>query len=136
MLTELSIENFALVDRLRLVFAPGLNILTGETGAGKSILMDALNLVLGERMSAEVVRHGAEKARVEAVFTVDENNPRLAEAMEAAGIEPEDGLLLLGREIALTGRGAARINGRPATLSTLKAIGDALVDIHGQHEHQ
>src|SRR5918997_2181366 len=99
MLTELSIENFALVDRLRQTFGPGLNILTGETGAGKSILMDALNLVLGERMSAEVGRHGAEKARVEAVFSVDDNNRRLGEALETAGIEPEDGLLLLGREL-------------------------------------
>lgn len=136
MLTELSIENFALVDRLRLVFVPGLNILTGETGAGKSILMDALNLVLGERMSAEVVRHGADKARVEAVFAVDDNNPRLGEILETTGIEPEDGLLLLGRELSATGRGTARVNGRPVTVATLKAIGDALVDIHGQHEHQ
>lgn len=136
MLTELSIENFALVDKLRLHFGPGLNILTGETGAGKSILMDALNLVLGERMGSEVVRHGTEKARVEAVFEVAEGDTRLAEALETAGIEPEDGLLLLGRELSAAGKSTVRINGRPATVTTLKAIGDALVDIHGQHEHQ
>jgi DNA repair protein RecN (Recombination protein N) len=135
MLTELSIENFALVDKLRLTFGPGLNILTGETGAGKSILMDALNLVLGERTGTEVVRHGAEKARVEALFEVAAS-PRLAEAMEAAGVETEDGLLLLGRELSASGKSLVRINGRPATVGTLKAIGDALVDIHGQHEHQ
>nr|CAA9269513.1 DNA repair protein RecN [uncultured Armatimonadetes bacterium] len=136
MLTELSIENFALVEKLRLQFAPGLNILTGETGAGKSILMDALNLVLGERMGAESVRHGADRARVEAVFSVECASGRLREAMEAAGVEAEDGLLLLTRDLAAAGKSTARINGRPATMGMLKAIGDALVDIHGQHEHQ
>lgn len=135
MLSELSIENFALVEKLRLSFGPGLNILTGETGAGKSILLGALGMVLGERTGAESVRHGAEKARVEAVFTIEESDGRLREAMEAAGIEAEDGLLLLGRELTAKGS-AARINGRPATVGMLKTIGDALVDIHGQHEHQ
>jgi DNA repair protein RecN (Recombination protein N) len=136
MLTELSVENFALVEKLRLSFGPGLNLLTGETGAGKSILLDALGMVLGERTGAEAVRHGADKARVEAVFSVDENDARLKAAMESAGIEAEEGILLLGRELSASGKGSARINGRPATVGMLKTLGDALVDIHGQHEHQ
>ncbi len=136
MLTEISIENFALVDRLRLAFGPGLNILTGETGAGKSILMDAMALVLGERMGADAVRHGADRARVEAAFTVEDDNERLREALEASGVESEDGLLLLSRDLSASGKSSVRINGRPATVGMLKTLGDALVDIHGQHEHQ
>lgn len=136
MLTELSVENFALVSKLRLQFGPGLNLLTGETGAGKSILLDALGMVLGERTGAESVRHGADKARVEAAFTVDETDKRMREALNAVGVEAEDGLLLLSRELSKTGKSTARINGRPATATMLKALGDALVDIHGQHEHQ
>ena len=136
MLTELSVENFALVSKLRLQFGPGLNLLTGETGAGKSILLDALGMVLGERTGAESVRHGADKARVEAAFTVDETDKRMREALNAVGVEAEDGLLLLSRELSKTGKSTARINGHPATATMLKALGDALVDIHGQHEHQ
>ena len=136
MLTELSVENFALVEKLRLHFEPGLNLLTGETGAGKSILLDALGMVLGERTGVEAVRHGADKARVEAVFTVSPTDTRLQAALSAAGVESEDGLLLMGRELSSAGKSAARINGRPATVGMLKAVGDALVDIHGQHAHQ
>ena len=136
MLTELFVENFALVEKLRLRFEPGLNLLTGETGAGKSILLDALGMVLGERTGAEAVRHGADKARVEAVFTIDEADTRLQNALLAAGVETEDGLLLMGRELSPAGKSSARINGRPATVGMLKAVGDALVDIHGQHAHQ
>ena len=136
MLTELSVENFALVERVRLRFGAGLNLLTGETGAGKSILLDALGMVLGERTSVDVVRHGSDKARVEAVFTVSENDPRVLPALETTGIELEEGLLILSRELSAAGKSSARINGRPVTVGTLKAIGDALVDIHGQHEHQ
>ena len=136
MLLELSVENFALVEKLRLHFEPGLNLLTGETGAGKSILLDALGMVLGERTGAEAVRHGADKARVEAIFSIDEADARLNTALQAAGVESEDGLLLMGRELSPAGKSAARINGRPATVGMLKAVGDALVDIHGQHAHQ
>lgn len=136
MLTELSVENFALVERVRLRFGAGLNLLTGETGAGKSILLDALGMVLGERTGADVVRHGSDKARVEAVFTISESDPRVRPALETTGIELEDGLLILSRELSATGKSSARINGRPVTVGTLKTIGDALVDIHGQHEHQ
>ena len=136
MLTELSVENFALVERVRLRFGAGLNLLTGETGAGKSILLDALGMVLGERTSSDSVRHGAEKARVEAVFALTVGDLRLAPALESTGIEPEDGLLILSRELSASGKSSARINGRPVTVAVLKVIGDALVDIHGQHEHQ
>ena len=129
MLTELSIENFALVEKQRLAFGPGLNILTGETGAGKSILLDALGLVLGERAGTEMVRHGADRARVEAVFTLEEPETaaadgvatgRVRETLDAAGIETdEDGLLLLSRELSAAGKSSVRINGRPATVSML-----------------
>lgn len=138
MLTELSIENFALVDRQRLPFGPGLNILTGETGAGKSILLDALGLVLGERAGAEMVRHGADRARVEAVFSVDEgaSGARLRETLEHGGVDADEGVLILSRDLSASGKSSVRINGRPATVGMLKSIGDALVDIHGQHEHQ
>ena len=136
MLTELSVENFALVEKVRLPFGPGLNILTGETGAGKSILLDALGMVLGERTGAESIRHGADRARVEAVFAVDDGDERLREVLQAAGVEVEDGVLLLSRELSAAGKSVVRINGRPATVGMLKSVGDALVDIHGQHEHQ
>ena len=136
MLTELTIENFALVEKQRLVFGDGLNILTGETGAGKSILLDALGMALGERVSADTVRFGSEKARVEAIFTLNSDDTRLSESLNAAGIESDDDLLLVTRELNTNGKNAIRINGRPATLGMLKSIGDFLVDIHGQHEHQ
>ncbi|MBC8101311.1 MAG: DNA repair protein RecN [Cytophagales bacterium] len=136
MLTELSVENFALVEKLRLSFGPGLNLLTGETGAGKSILLDALGMALGERTGPESIRHGADKARVEVVFTIDDTDIRLKAAMETAGLEAEDSLLIVSRELSATGKSSVRINGRPATVGTLKAVGDALVDIHGQHQHQ
>lgn len=137
MLVELAVENFALVEKVRLPFGAGLNLLTGETGAGKSILLDALGMVLGERATGDLVRHGCDKARVEAVFQMDETpEPRLLQALESTGIELEDGLLILSRELTAAGKSQARVNGRPITVGTLKTLGDALVDIHGQHEHQ
>ncbi|MBC8143721.1 MAG: DNA repair protein RecN [Armatimonadetes bacterium] len=136
MLTELAVSNFALVESVRLPFGSGLAILTGETGAGKSILLDALGMALGGRVGAESIRHGADKARVEAVFSVDNTDSRLADLLESAGIEIEDGVLILAREVSAAGKSSVRINGRAATLSMLRNIGDALVDIHGQHEHQ
>ena len=136
MLIELSVENFALVEKLRLSFGEGLNLLTGETGAGKSILLDALGMALGERTGSESIRHGADRTRVEAVFTISPTDIRLKEVMDGAGIEDEEGLLIVARELSTSGKGSVRINGRPTTVGTLKAIGDALVDIHGQHQHQ
>jgi len=134
-LREVYIENFALIEKLRLSFEPGLNILTGETGAGKSIVIDALEVGLGGRASAEMVRSGEERALVEVV--IDAATEELKTLLESAGHQPEeDGVLLLGREIYRNGRTVARINGRVATASLLREIGAALVDIHGQHEHQ
>jgi DNA repair protein RecN (Recombination protein N) len=116
-------------------FAPGFNVLTGETGAGKSILISALNLVLGERADATLIRTGSERLRVSAIFQLPDE-PELHATLNTLGIEPEDGLLYLAREVQASGRSIARVNAQPVPLSTLKAIGDLLVDLHGQHEHQ
>ncbi|GIV20368.1 MAG: DNA repair protein RecN [Armatimonadota bacterium] len=135
MLVELSVEQIAIIDRLNLRFEPGLNVLTGETGAGKSILIDALGLALGERAETEMLRAGAEHAQVTAVFDVSAS-ARLAARIQELGATPEDGLLYLTRELFAGGRSQARINGRPVPVATLKAVGDLLVDLHGQHQHQ
>lgn len=135
MLQRLSIRNFAIIDRLDIAFGHGLNVLTGETGAGKSIIIDALNLVLGERADAEMVRSGAERAVIDAVFDLT-SSPGVRERVRGMGFEVEEGLLFLTREVAAGGRSAARIGGRPCTVAQLKELGDWLVDLHGQHEHQ
>ena len=135
MLTELHIQNFALIDDLRLEVGPGFNVLTGETGAGKSIIVDAMSVALGERTGSEMVRTGADKALVEAVFDVSANQPA-ADIASEYGFEPEDGLLILSREIARGGRSQSRINGRPTTAAVQKDITGRMIDIHGQHEHQ
>jgi DNA repair protein RecN (Recombination protein N) len=136
MLLELSITNYALIEDLALELAPGLCVLTGETGAGKSIIIGALSAALGERVSVEVVRGGADEARIEAIFEVA-GDVRVLEALADAGIEPEeDGQLVLARSVGANGRSRSWINGRPAALSVLRRVGDQLVDIHGQHEHQ
>ncbi|HEX6511894.1 MAG TPA: DNA repair protein RecN [Chloroflexota bacterium] len=129
-LLELRIKDFAIVDELTLTLDEGLNVLTGETGAGKSILIDALGGVLGERTSPAMVRAGADKALVEATFA------RPAELPEQIELEDADEVLILSREIGATGRGAARLNGRTVPLSLLQAAGQALVDVHGQSDHQ
>ncbi|MCL4426550.1 MAG: DNA repair protein RecN [Firmicutes bacterium] len=136
MLQEVYIENFALIERLRFSFERGLNVLTGETGAGKSIIIDAIEMALGGRTSAEVVRAGEERALVELLLDLS-GQGGIKEILGASGHRvEEDGSLLLGREIYRGGRTVARINGRVATASLLRDIGAALVDIHGQHEHQ
>ena len=135
MLTELAVQNFALVESVRLPFGAGLTILTGETGAGKSILLDALGMALGGRVGGEVIRHGADKARVEAVFSVNADDARLRDLLADSGIEVEDDTLIVARELTAAGKSSIRINGRAATLSVLRAVAGTLVDIHGQHEH-
>lgn len=135
MLSELRIRNFALIDRLSVRLGPGLNVLTGETGAGKSIIVGALSLLLGERASSEVVRSGEERASIEGVFEVDGRH-ELARLLDERGLEAEDGILVLKREVAAEGRSRAWVNGSPATASLLGEIGRMLVDLHGQHEHQ
>lgn len=137
MLLELTISDFAIIDQTSIHFEDGLNVLSGETGAGKSILIDALGAVLGTRVSTDVVRSGARVARVEALFALDDvvAEQELRAMLEEAGLGAEEPLLILGREIHAGGRSVARVNGHPTTVGTLSAIGERLVDIHGQSEH-
>jgi DNA repair protein RecN (Recombination protein N) len=134
MLTELYIENFALIDRMTVSFASGLTVLTGETGTGKSIVIDAINVLLGERAGTELVRTGAERAVLQGVFEVAAGFA--SDALLELGIEPEDGQLIIAREVAREGRNVARVNGRICPVAVVRQLGDLLVDLHGQHEHQ
>lgn len=134
MLCQLSIENIALIDKLSLELKDGLNILSGETGAGKSIIIDSLNFVLGERADKSLIRFGTDKASVEAVFE-NYDTPTVDAYLDDLGIECED-VLVLRRKMSVDGKNECRINGRISTLSTLKGLTELLVDIHGQHEHQ
>lgn len=133
MLHELVVENYAVVDRLRVRFHAGLNLLTGETGSGKSIVVDALGLLLGGRASADMIRSGEERARVSGVFDAGE---RAAKVLGAAGFEIEDGELIVEREILLNGKSRVFVNSRPATVAVLKDLAPHLGDIHGQHDQQ
>jgi len=137
MLLELSITDFAIIERSSIHFVEGLNVLTGETGAGKSILLDALGAVLGQRVSSDMVRSGAKLARIEAMFDVNADSlPRVQPVIDELGITVEDdGSIIVTREILANGRSSARINGRLVTVATLSAIGTVLVDIHGQSDH-
>ncbi|HEX3302712.1 MAG TPA: DNA repair protein RecN [Thermomicrobiales bacterium] len=136
MLAELAIRNFAIIDELHLQFDDGMNALTGETGAGKSIIIDALGAVLGERVGSEVVRTGASAATTEAVFDLaDRDASEITALLDELGIEDEDGTLILSRQIAAGGRSSARINGRPVTVGALNQLGALLIDIHGQSDH-
>jgi len=132
LLLELRVENYAVIDNTVVEFAPGLNLLTGETGAGKSILIDALALLLGERASNEMIRHGAEKAVVSAVF--DAQGRSIAEILEKNGIDCGDQDLILRREIAAGGKGRVFINNQPATVAVLKQLAPELAHIHAQSE--
>jgi DNA repair protein RecN (Recombination protein N) len=138
MLKELSIRNLAIIDQLRVQFGPGLNVLTGETGAGKSIVVDALNLALGERASGDLIRTGSDEAVVEAAFELNSHGPAVVRnILSGQGIEigPDDDLIVR-RLISASGKNKVYINGSLATLSTLASVGVHLADIHGQHEHQ
>lgn len=135
MLVRLTVENFAILERADLEFAPGLNALTGQTGAGKSLLIDALSCILGERASSGFLRKGCDEGLVEAFFVVED--ARLAARIsEILGSPLDGGELLLRRRLLSSGRFPAEINGRSAPVAALKAIGELLVDIHGQNEHQ
>src|ERR1700676_532162 len=129
MLLELTVENYAVVEKIRVRFYRGLNLLTGETGSGKSIVVDALALLLGGRASAEMVRSGAERARIAGIFEVE------GSALPD-GIDPEDGELILEREILPNGKSRAFAGGRPVTAALLKELARSLADIHGQHDQQ
>ena len=137
MLAELRIRDFAIIDELQLHFAPGFSALTGETGAGKSIIVDAVELVLGGRADATSVRAGADRAIIEAVFRLEPGQRTAIDlVLEREGLEGDDpGLLLLGREVRLSGRNVCRVNGRAVTLALLRQVAEGLVDIHGQSEH-
>ena len=159
MLVELTITNFAIIDSLRLSLEPDFNVFTGETGAGKSIILDAISALVGGRSGAEVVRAGAERAIVEGIFDLSsatlaagageetsagrsqeqdeggEPEDTIASILSAQGIEPEDGMLILAREVAANGRSVARIAGRAVPVAVLQRLAAHLVDIHGQGDH-
>jgi DNA repair protein RecN (Recombination protein N) len=135
MLIEFRIKDYAVIHDLTLELGSGLSVLSGETGAGKSIIVGALSLLLGERAASDTVRTGAERAMVEAVFDVA-TYPKLRVQLDDLGIEAEDGLLILRREVAAVGRNRAWINESPTTARTVGELGRSLVDLHGQHEHQ
>lgn len=136
MLQEIHVKNLALIEEIRLEFDPSFNVLTGETGAGKSIIIDALSLALGGRFSSEMIRTGAENATVEVTFS-GENRPALNSYLESLGVTPEpDHSLIIQREIGVSGKNRCRVNGQLVTVLSLAKVGEFLVDIHGQHEHQ
>lgn len=134
MLRTLDIENIAVIEKASVDFSAGLNVLTGETGAGKSIVVDSINAILGERTSRELVRHGCDSAYVSAYF--EDIPDSVAEKIAEIGYEVDDGTLLLSRKISANGKSACKINGKSATVSMLKEIGALLVNIHGQHDNQ
>ena len=135
MLLQLSINNLALIDAISIDFAPGMNVMTGETGAGKSIVVDAVNLVLGERADRDLIQNGKTKARVEAVFDITDNQKvrTMLEDMELTG---DEDIASISRELTSAGKNICRINGTVVPLQTLRQVSAQLLDIHGQHEHQ
>ncbi len=133
MLASLHVKNLALIDEIEVDFTRGLNILTGETGAGKSLLLGSVNLALGKKMPREIIREGASYALVELIFQVD--TPQTLQALEELDIYPEEGQVVISRRIT-EGRSSSRINGETCTAARVKAAASLLLDIHGQHEHQ
>ncbi|NMD70201.1 DNA repair protein RecN [Bacillus sp. DNRA2] len=137
MLSELSIRNFAIIEALTISFEKGLTVLTGETGAGKSIIIDAIHLLAGGRGSLEFIRHGEEKAELEGLFIVDDPEHRVFEKAKEFGIDmDEDGMVVLRRDMTRSGKSVCRVNGKLVTIAVLREFGSTLIDIHGQHEHQ
>lgn len=134
MLLEISIKNFAIIESISLNFEKGMTVLTGETGAGKSIIIDAMNMMLGARATTEVIRHGAPKAEIEGLFSI-ESNRALEEIFDEQGLELGDEIIIR-REILQNGRSISRVNGQMVNLSVLRTIGQQLVDIHGQHDQE
>ncbi len=133
MIRQLSINNIAVIENAHIDWEKGFTVLTGETGAGKSIIIDSLNMIKGERASKEIIRHGQTKASVQAVLDI--NDEACAEIEQQTGIQTQDNEIMITREINLEGKNNIRINGMPATLSMLKAVGDILINIHGQHDN-
>lgn len=135
MLIELTIKNIALIESLRMEFAQGFNVLTGETGAGKSIVVDCINLALGGRADRDMIRTGADRGMVQALFDIS-GNPRALEYAQSLDIEPEDGVIAIRRELSRSGRNICRVNDAVVSLNALKQLTSMLMDVHGQHEHQ
>ncbi|NEU29588.1 DNA repair protein RecN [bacterium LRH843] len=135
MLIELTIKHFAIIEELTIPFEKGLTVLTGETGAGKSIIIDAIGLLLGGRGSAEYVRYGENRAEIEGLFIVQDDHHVIKKAAEL-GIDVRDSMIILRRDITAQGKSICRVNGKLVTIALLREIGQTLVDIHGQHEHQ
>ena len=137
MVKEIRIQNFAIIESLELEFTSGFNVFTGETGAGKSIILDALSIVLGDKADNSFVREGTRRASIEAVFDYGSRKDEIVEILDREDLLPDDGIeeVVLSREIRLEGRSTARINGRSVSLSVLQELGSLLVDIHGQSEH-
>ena len=137
MLTELRVRDFAIIDALNVEFQPGLNAITGETGAGKSILLDAISLLLGDRADAGLVRAGCERAQIEGVFALDEQrSPQVDHVLTEHGLENEDPRqIILAREVRSAGRAICRVNGRAVGQAVLRQLGELLIDAHGQSEH-
>lgn len=134
MLTSLKIENVAIIESAAIEFGCGLNVLTGETGAGKSIVIDSINAILGERTSRDIIRTGAQSAKVYAVF--EDVNAKVRKFLDEHGIDCEDGVLIINRTLSREGKNVCRLNGAPVTVSMLREIGSELIDIHGQHDNQ
>ena len=134
MLLEISIKNFAIIEAISLNFEKGMTVLTGETGAGKSIIIDAMNMMLGARATTDVIRHGAPKTEIEGLFSIENSLP-LQEIFDEQGIDLGDEIIIR-REILQNGRSVSRVNGQMVNLSVLRAIGQHLVDIHGQHDQE
>ncbi|MBQ7975884.1 MAG: AAA family ATPase [Clostridia bacterium] len=133
MLRELYIKNVAVIENVHIEFKQGLNVLTGETGAGKSIIIDSINMILGERTSRDFVRYNSDKARVQAVFDA---NPDALALCEELGAESEDGTVILSRDVTADGKSTARINGVVVPLGAMRSVASSLVNIHGQHDNQ
>ena len=136
MLNEISIKNFAIIEHLDVVFEDGLTVLTGETGAGKSIIIDAVQLLAGGRGSQRFIRHGAKRAELEGLFNIGNADHPVVGKLQEFGIEVEEGVVILRRDISLNGNSVCRINGKLVTIAIMREIGSQIIDIHGQHENQ
>ncbi|MBQ1943148.1 MAG: AAA family ATPase [Clostridia bacterium] len=132
MLQSLTMKNVALIESATISFTSGLNVLSGETGSGKSVVVDSLNFVLGGKADKAMIRSGAAECSVQAVFSSEE---RIADLISSLGYEPDDDLLIISRRFSTEGKGEIRINGQPASATILKKITSRLVDVHGQSEH-
>ena len=133
MLRSLHVKNLALIDEIEVEFGEGLNILTGETGAGKSIILGSVNLALGGRYTRDIIRDGADYGFVELTFEI--RDPGQIERLKALDVFPEEGMVVLSRRL-MEGRSVSRINGETVTMGLLREVSAVLIDIHGQHEHQ